>query len=487
MENDKAKSILFFGVKLLKKKTKDFRLFWKKFYYKIKIFGDLFIIVTSVIFLVAVVFLFAKGAGTFLGQLITTTSILLFLQGSIALTLLIFTWNNPLEYFWERKKIDSLPDKVVNSFSIIIPAHQEEEVIGKTIKSISEVDYPEEKKEVFVVVNRKGNKATIKEAKKAIAATKKKNIHLVVFGGPAGKAEGLNIGLKKSTKDFLVIFDAEDRVHPNLFKVVDKIIQKKNVDVVQSGVQLMNFQKDWYSLFNVLEYYFWFKSSLHFFVRGGVVPLGGNTVFFRRKLVEEIGGWDEECLTEDADIGLRLAIKKARMTIVYDEKLATREQTPPTLTSFIKQRTRWNQGFMQIFFKGEWIKLPKLRQKIYILLILLWPFLQAIVFLIIPFIIYAMFVLKLSFWYSMISFLPLYILLFMGIIANLAIYEFTKNYNKKYNPLLIPQIFLMIIPYQMILGISALRAMYRQLFGKLNWEKTEHLQVNDISINDDKK
>jgi hypothetical protein len=140
---------------------------------------------------------------------------------------------------------------------------------------------------------------------------------------------------------------------------------------------------------------------------------------------------------------------------------------------------------MQIFFKGDWLRLGTFKQKVFILYVLLWPFVQAMLFFFIPIFIGASFFIKLPIALSMVSFIPLYILIIFSVISNLVIYDFIKKYNKKYSIWLIPKIFLMIIPFQMLLGISALRAMYRQIFQKVNWEKTEHLKVNDNSIESD--
>ena len=70
-------------------------------------------------------------------------------------------------------------------------------------------------------------------------------------------------------------------------------------------------------------------------------------------------GWDQECLTEDADIGIRLCADGGmRFRAIYDDHYVTREETPPTVGQFIKQRTRWNQGFLQILGKRDWLRLP---------------------------------------------------------------------------------------------------------------------------------
>ena len=179
---------------------------------------------------------------------------------------------------------------------------------------------------------------------------------------PTSKPRGLNHAMQIARGDIVTIFDAEDEPHPDILNIINTTMLNDDVDAIQSGVQLMNHNTKWFCFLNVLEYFFWFKSSLHFFARVGMTPLGGNTVFVRRELMEQLGGWDETGLTEDADLGIRLSLSHARIRIIYDDEFVTREETPHTIEQFIKQRTRWNQGFIQILFKKEWMKLERLSQ-----------------------------------------------------------------------------------------------------------------------------
>lgn len=78
----------------------------------------------------------------------------------------------------------------------------------------------------------------------------------------------------------------------------------------------------------MLEYFFWFKSRMHYHAAVGMVPLGGNTVFLRRDLLEQIGGWDQDCLTEDADVGIRLSTTGVPIRVLYDDRYVTPEETP---------------------------------------------------------------------------------------------------------------------------------------------------------------
>src|SRR5205085_821897 len=77
--------------------------------------------------------------------------------------------------------------------------------------------------------------------------------------------------------DVVGVFDAEDLVAPGLLERVEQVfVARPDVDVVQGGVQLMNFRSSWWALRNCLEYYFYFHSRLHLHARKGFIPLGGN-------------------------------------------------------------------------------------------------------------------------------------------------------------------------------------------------------------------
>ncbi len=237
----------------------------------------------------------------------------------------------------------------------------------------------------------------------------------------------------------------------------------------------MNFRDHWFSVHNCLEYFFWFKSRLHFHARVGMIPLGGNTVFIRRDLIASVDGWDEACLTEDADIGLRLSVLGEPIRVVYEARHVTREETPDTVGSFVKQRTRWLQGFLQVLRKGVWLRLPSTGQRLLALYTLSYPLFQALLMLVWPLTIAAVLLLKMPVPVAIISFLPLYALAFQFLAAVAGAFVFTREYGVRF-PLLLPlTMALTFLPFQWLLGISAVRGVWRELRGMNNWEKTAHL------------
>ncbi len=406
---------------------------------------------------------------------IAVLSFVLTVQGIYNLFLLLYAWENPERI--EQNKSPRIFGRPHLTFTAIIPARHEESVIADTIRAVSRIDYPVDMTEILVVL-REDDIETIKTAQEAISMLGRRHARLVVFNGfPINKPHGLNVALQYAQNDVVTVFDAEDEPHKNIYNIVNTVMVRDNTDVVQSGVQLINFHSNWYSSFNVMEYFFWFKSCLQFFAAQNVIPLGGNTVFFRRAWLNMVNGWDETCLTEDADIGLKLSMKGAKIRVVYDAEHATQE-TPPTIQGFIKQRTRWNQGFMQIIKKGEWKKLPTLRQKILALYVLGWPIIQAFLFLALPVSFITSLFVKLPVWVSLFSMLPLYLLVLQMAVAIVGLKEFTKEYNL-HMPFYFPiKLAFSFIPYQLLLGYSSLRAVLHYIQSKTAWEKTAHVNAH---------
>jgi cellulose synthase/poly-beta-1,6-N-acetylglucosamine synthase-like glycosyltransferase len=203
--------------------------------------------------------------------------------------------------------------------------------------------------------------------------------------------------------------------------------------------------------------------------------LGGNTVFFTRQVLERVGGWDEHDLTEDADIGIRISLLGERMRVIYDDRYVTREETPPSLGQFIKQRTRWSQGFLQTLLKGEWKQFPKLRQRLLAIYALGFPTVQAVWGLYLLASVLMMFTMKVPLLMALILDLPFYLLAAHFLLNVIGLYEFTKAHGLKptwKTPLVMA---LGYLPYQWVLAYASVRASARHLRGINNWEKTQHI------------
>jgi glycosyltransferase XagB len=399
--------------------------------------------------------------------------LLMAVQAIFNIRLRLFIWEIP-EYAFLNHPPNVYRESCL-SFTILLPARHEEHVYRETIEKIYDLNYPKELMQIIAIC-REDDLDTIAEARATIDELGDPNVQLLIFNDePVNKPHSLNLGLQISRGDVVTIFDAEDEPHLDILNIINTTMLKEDADVVQSGVQLMNHNTKWFCFLNVLEYYFWFKSSMHFFARIGMTPLGGNTVFVRRELMEQLGGWDENCLTEDADLGIRLSLAHARMRIIYEDEFVTREETPHTIAQFVRQRTRWNQGFIQILFKGEWLKLEKFSQRLLAFYVLILPEVQALFAILIPVSIVMFFLVKFPLWLAMLTFLPLYCLILAVFIDLAGLREFLKAHRRRWRWREAIITMLAFFPYQWILSVGAIRAVYRYLRGVSNWEKTAHL------------
>jgi cellulose synthase/poly-beta-1,6-N-acetylglucosamine synthase-like glycosyltransferase len=271
------------------------------------------------------------------------------------------------------------------------------------------------------------------------------------------------------------VFDAEDQVHPELLEHVDHAFRSTGADVVQGGVQLINLQSSWYSLHNCLEYYFWFRSRLHLHARHGFIPLGGNTIFVRTELLRRANGWDGTCLAEDCDLGVRLSTRGAKVVVAYDTALVTREETPDSLLGLIKQRTRWNQGFLQVFRKGEWRRLGTFRQRLLARYTLTQPFVQALSGIAVGVGILVAALGDVSAPIAMLSFVPLAPMICSLAFQAIALRDFGLEYGIRIRPFDYLRLFVGAYPYMLVLAAAALRAAIREYSGRTNWELTRHV------------
>jgi cellulose synthase/poly-beta-1,6-N-acetylglucosamine synthase-like glycosyltransferase len=301
---------------------------------------------------------------------------------------------------------------------------------------------------------------------------------VIDYNVPKNKPKGLNTALPRCRGEIVGVFDAEDEVHPGLLKLVEARFEETGASVVQSGVQLMNVHTTWWSMRNCLEYYFWFRSRLHFHSEQKFIPLGGNTVFARAEVLRDFGGWDQECLAEDCELGVRLSSAGHQVAVAYDPEVVTREETPDTIKSWVKQRTRWCQGFLQVLRKGLWKELPTRRQRLLARYTLWMPFLQAYSGVMIPISLVSMVVVKVPLPVTLLSFVPLVPTVVSMAVEAAGLEEFGRSFKVKIRAWDYVRLILGTFPYQVLLSIASIRAVVREARGQVGWEKTEHAGVH---------
>lgn len=428
------------------------------------------------------VFLLAGVVGFLAWRVYSTPSLLYLLYvgvslvfGAIAATTLIWmvhAWRTPNSLNESRFADDGL--EPIYSISLIVPARHEEAVLERTLARLVTADHPDF--EVIVVVG-DDDLATRQVAERMVVRHPDLIRVVVDDSWPKNKPKALNAALPHCRGTVTGVFDAEDDVHPALLRRVDQCLQKTQADIVQAGVQLMNFRSSWLTVHNVLEYYFWFRSRLHLHAHQRFVPLGGNTVFIRTETLRAVDGWDPDCLAEDCELGVRLSTLGARTEVFYEPELVTCEECPPTIAAFLRQRTRWNQGYLQTLSKGYWHRLPAWQRALgaYILAM---PYVLAVAWLLIPIAIGTAVVSKVPVPITLISFLPVLPILSLLVVEVAGLGEFCREYGER--PSFRDYVRLVVgLPlYQAVLTFAAARAVTREARGARGWEKTTHLGLH---------
>ena len=358
------------------------------------------------------------------------------------------------------------------SFSLLVPARHEEAVLEHTVARLRESTHSQY--EIIIIVGH--DDPGTAEVARRLAHSAPGQIFVVTDSNvPKNKPRALNKAIPYCHGDVVGVFDAEDQVHPLLLEHVDHAFRSTGADVVQGGVQLMNVHSSWYSLHNCLEYFFWFRSRLHLHARNGFVPLGGNTIFVRTDVLRAANGWDGTCLAEDCDLGVRLSSRGAAVVVAYDSALVTREETPDSLIALYRQRTRWNQGFLQVLRKGEWRRLPTVRQRMLARYTLTGPFLQAFSGLVIPVGIAIALFAHVPVLVALLTFLPVAPMAATLILQTIGLREFGKLYGLRTNLRQYARLIFGAFPYMLVLSAAALRAVWRESTGRRNWELTRHV------------
>lgn len=233
-------------------------------------------------------------------------------------------------------------------YSILVPMYREPETIPQMVAAMRQMDYPKDRLDVQLLLEA--------DDEITISAAKAQNLPSFVRiteippSFPRTKPKACNIGLHCATGDFLVIYDAEDRPEPDQLKkaVLAFEASPDNVVCVQSRLNYYNPEYNLLTRWFAADYSSWFDLSLPgLALFRTVIPLGGTSNHFKTKILRDLMGWDAYNVTEDCDLGVRLA------RAGYETRMlntTTWEEACSSLPYWIRQRTRWQKGYIQTFF-----------------------------------------------------------------------------------------------------------------------------------------
>lgn len=238
---------------------------------------------------------------------------------------------------------DVPPAKALPVISVMVPLLDEDDIAPRLVRRLARVDYPRERLDVLLVVEAADTRTRAVLAGHALPPWMRV---VVVPDGPLRtKPRALNYALGFCRGSVVGVWDAEDAPARGQLRAVAAQFARSAPEVacLQGILDFYNCRHNWLTRCFAIEYAAWFRVVLPGLARLGlVVPLGGTSVFLRRDALEAVGGWDAHNVTEDADLGLRLARHGLRTELIDS---TTEEEPNGRALPWIRQRSRWLKGY----------------------------------------------------------------------------------------------------------------------------------------------
>jgi cellulose synthase/poly-beta-1,6-N-acetylglucosamine synthase-like glycosyltransferase len=259
-----------------------------------------------------------------------------------------------LTYVGSSRKLDmdigddaiaALTDAELPVYTVLVPMYREARVLPIILSALRKLDYPASKLEIKLVLEE--DDAETIEAAKALRPPGTVEIVRVPPSEPKTKPKACNYALLFSRGEFITIYDAEDHPEPDQLKKAVIAFRRSGPELacVQARLNYFNRSENWLTRMFTLEYSQWFD-----FLLPGLdslrmpIPLGGTSNHFRLSVLRRVRAWDPFNVTEDADLGIRLAQEGYKIGVINS---TTFEEANGVLPSWIRQRSRWIKGYMQ--------------------------------------------------------------------------------------------------------------------------------------------
>lgn len=236
-------------------------------------------------------------------------------------------------------------DGPMPTYTVLVALYREAEVVPDLIRALDALIWPRGRLDVKLVCEA-DDRATINAIR---ICRPQAHIEIVEVPPslPRTKPKALNYALPLSQGDFVVLYDAEDRPHPHqLIEAWQRFAASDDrLACLQAPLVVSNTRASLVSRLFGFEYSALFLGLLPWLaMRNPLLPLGGTSNHFRRSILEEVGAWDPHNVTEDADLGLRLARFGYRAETI---DMPTLEPGPESIRVWLPQRRRWFKGWAQ--------------------------------------------------------------------------------------------------------------------------------------------
>ena len=243
-----------------------------------------------------------------------------------------------------KASISTFESTSIPKVSLLVAAKNEEAVIGNSIKMLCSLDYPADKYEVWAINDRSTDNTAVVLDRLAQEYPQLKVVHRSASAG-GGKSGALNDVVPKTFGDIIGVFDADAKITPNLLNEVVPRFAKPRVGAVQVRKAIANEPENFWTKGQAAE------MALDSYVQqqriavGGIGELRGNGQFVSRTALDSCGGWNEETITDDLDLTIRLHLDNWKVDLLFTP--AVYEEGVTDAVALWHQRNRWAEGGYQ--------------------------------------------------------------------------------------------------------------------------------------------
>lgn len=250
----------------------------------------------------------------------------------------------------QRRKLKKNPPAPNSSYkpfiSIMIPCHNEHEVISETVKNVLNVDYQNYE---IIVIDDRSDDSTPEIIKQLEAQYDKVRALIRDKDAFPGKSAVLNDAFKIAKGEAILVFDADARIEPDFINILLPKLEPKGVGAVQARKNIINAKQNFLTACQYNEYVFDSYLQIGRDAVKGAVELRGNGEMIKREALVDIGGWNNETITDDLDMSTRLHIKGWDIRFCPDA--IVNEEGVICFSALIRQRRRWVEGSIRRYLE----------------------------------------------------------------------------------------------------------------------------------------
>ena len=232
-----------------------------------------------------------------------------------------------------------MPDAMTPSVAVIVPCWNEAATVGATCDSLLALEYPKEKLEIILV-----DDGSTDATQQSMARFANHPQVRIITKGNGGKYTALNAGIAATRAELIGCLDADSFVEPDALREILPCFNNPEIVAATSAMSIHKPKSILQHMQNA-EYTFGITLRHAFASVNGLYVIPGPFSFYRREIVEKLGGFRYGHQTEDMEMALR--IQHAGYGIENSPRARVYTVAPATLAKLVKQRTRWITGFLR--------------------------------------------------------------------------------------------------------------------------------------------